>query len=203
MTRISKSSESNFISFKIIKMKLNIGDIVVVTDDVLKGTIVDIIGEDIIVKTEDGFTLKFYQNELIKIPEEQSEIAKKVLVPFHLSHKTEYKKKGKAVKQKRTKEAIPAMEVDLHIEKLTKSTRGMDNYDILSLQMDTAKHKIEFAIKNRIPKLVFIHGVGEGVLKEELHFLLKRYPTKLSEASYQKYGMGATEVYLLQNIKER
>ena len=184
-------------------MKLNIGDVVVVTDDVLKGTIVDIIGEEIIVETEDGFTLKFFQNELIQIPEEQSEISKKVIVPYHLSQKTDYKKKGKAIKQKKTKESIPAMEVDLHIEKLTKSTRGMDNYDILSLQMDTAKHKIEFAIKNRIPKLVFIHGVGEGVLKEELHFLLKRYPTKLSEASYQKYGMGATEVYLLQNIKER
>lgn len=184
-------------------MKLTIGDVVVVTDDVLKGTIVNIKGEDILVETEDGFTLNFYQNELVKIPEEQSEIAKKVVVPYHLSQKTDYKKKGKAAKLKKTKELIPAMEVDLHIQKLTKSTKGMDNYDMLTLQMDTAKHKIEFALKNRIPRIVFIHGVGEGVLKEELHFLLKRYPVKLSEASYQKYGMGATEVYLLQNTKEK
>ncbi|MDC9721473.1 MAG: Smr/MutS family protein [Urechidicola sp.] len=183
-------------------MKLNIGDVVVVTDDVLKGVITNIIGETIVVKTEDGFTLNFHSNELVKIPEEQSEIAKKVVVSHHLSQKTDYKKGGKAVKQKRTKELTPAMEVDLHIQKLTKSTKGMDNYDILSLQMDTAKHKIEFAIRNRIPRVVFIHGVGEGVLKEELHFLLNRYPVKLSEASYQKYGMGATEVYLIQNTKD-
>jgi len=183
--------------------KFSVGDIVVVTDDVLKGTILSINGEDIHVETEDGFTLKFHQNELVKIPKEQSEIAKTVIVSQHLSQKTDYKKQGKAVKQKRTKDTIPAMEVDLHIQKLTKSTKRMDNYDMLSLQMDTAKHKIEFAIKNRIPRVVFIHGVGEGVLREELHFLLNRYSVKISEASYQKYGMGATEVYLLQNSKER
>ncbi len=185
------------------KNKLAIGDIVVVTDDTLKGTIININEETITVETEDGFKLNFHPNELVKIPEEQSEIAKKVVVAQHLSQKTDYKKKGKAVKLKRTKEFAPAMEVDLHIQKLIKSTKGLDNYDIHSLQMDTAKHKIEFAIKNRIPRMIFIHGVGEGVLKEELHFLLKRYPVKLSEASYQKYGMGATEVYLLQNIKDK
>ena len=184
-------------------MKLTIGDVVVVTDDVLKGVISSINGENIMVETEDGFTLKFHPNELIKIPEEQSEIAKKVVVSHHLSQKTEYKKIGKAVKQKKSKELTPAMEVDLHIQKLTKSTKGMDNYDMLSLQMDTAKHKIEFAIRNKIPRVVFIHGVGEGVLREELHFLLNSYPVKISEASYQKYGMGATEVYLLQNTREQ
>lgn len=182
--------------------KFSIGDVVVVTDEVLKGTVVNIKGEEIKVETEDGFILTFYQNELIKIPEEQSEIAKKVVVSNHLAQKIDYKKQSKKVKSKRNKDTIPAMEVDLHIQKLTKSTKKMDNYDILSLQMDTAKHKIEFAIRNKIPRVVFIHGVGEGVLKEELHYLLKRYPVKLSEASYQKYGMGATEVYLIQNARD-
>jgi len=180
-------------------MKLTIGDVVVVTDDVLKGCVADIVGEDVYVESEDGFTLKFKENELIKIPIEQSELAKKVVVPFHLSKKTEYKKQGRKVKAKKTKEFVSTMEVDLHIEKLVKSYKGWDNYDILSLQMDTAKHKLEFAIRNRIPRIVFIHGVGEGVLREELHYLLKRYAVNISEASYQKYGMGATEVYILQN----
>ena len=51
----------------------------------------------------------------------------------------------------------------------------MSNYDILTLQTETAKRHIEFAIRNRIPKIVFIHGVGEGILKAELDFLLGRY----------------------------
>jgi dsDNA-specific endonuclease/ATPase MutS2 len=74
----------------------------------------------------------------------------------------------------------------------------MDNYDMLSLQMDTAKHKIEFAIRNRIPRIVFIHGVGEGVLKQELNYLFNNYNVSIQEASYQKYGLGATEVYINQ-----
>ena len=83
------------------KNKLTIGDVVVVTDDTLKGTIININGETIAVETEDGFTLNFHPNELIKIPEEQSEIAKKVIVSHLLSQKTDYKKKGKTVKQKK------------------------------------------------------------------------------------------------------
>ena len=47
----------------------------------------------------------------------------------------------------------------------------------------------------RIPKIVFIHGVGEGVLKSELDFMLGRYEeVYFQDANYQKYGQGATEV---------
>lgn len=180
-------------------MVFRVGDKVAVLDDDMDGIVVSVDDKTIAITTTDGFVLKFKPNELVRISEEQSEIAKKVIVSDHLSMKSEYRKKGKASKKKRTKDIASAMEVDLHIQKLVKSTRGMDNYDILSLQMDTAKYKLEFAIKNRIPRIVFIHGVGEGVLKNELNFLLNRYPVSISEASYQKYGMGATEVYILQN----
>ena len=73
--------------------------------------------------------------------------------------------------------------------------------NLLSLQLETAKKKIEFAITKRIPKIVFIHGVGEGVLKSELHYLFGRYPVRFYDASYKKYGLGATEVYVFQNLK--
>ncbi len=180
-------------------MKFKIGDIVAVTDDVIKGTITAIDQNDISILTTDDFVLKFTSNELVKIEVEQSELAKKVIVSPYLAQKTDYVKGKKRTKSKKVKGEIPPMEVDLHIEKLVKSKRGMDNYDILSTQVDTAKHKLEFAIRNRIPRIVFIHGVGEGVLKTELNYLFNRYNVKISEASYQKYGMGATEVYIYQN----
>ena len=53
----------------------------------------------------------------------------------------------------------------------------------------------------RISKVVFIHGVGEGVLKSELHYLFSRYPVRFYDASFKKYGLGATEVYIYQNPK--
>ena len=88
----------------------------------------------------------------------------------------------------------------MHIEKLVPSIKGMSNFDILNTQMETAKGQLNFAIRNRMQKLVFIHGVGEGVLKSELEFLLGRYEQiHFQEASFQKYGFGATEVYIKQN----
>jgi len=106
------------------------------------------------------------------------------------------------VKEKKSRNDLPVPEFDLHIEKLVKNFRGMSNYEILTLQSETAKRHIEFAIKNRIPKIVFIHGVGEGVLKAELDFMLARYDNiSFQDANYQKYGVGATEVYFRQNAK--
>lgn len=92
------------------------------------------------------------------------------------------------------------MEVDLHIHQLVQSTKGLSNFDMLNLQLDTAKRQLDFAIRKRIQKVVFIHGVGEGVLKEELHYLFKKYDNiKFYDAEYQKYGLGATEIYIYQN----
>ena len=48
------------------------------------------------------------------------------------------------------------MEVDLHIQQLTKSAKGMTNFDMLNLQLDTAKRQLEFAIQKRIQKVVFM-----------------------------------------------
>ena len=94
----------------------------------------------------------------------------------------------------------PKMEVDLHIHQLTKSSKGMSNHEMLTLQLDAAKGQLEFAIRKRIQKVVFIHGVGEGILKEELYYLFRRYENlKYYDADYQKYGAGATEVYIYQN----
>ncbi|NNK27798.1 MAG: Smr/MutS family protein, partial [Flavobacteriaceae bacterium] len=65
-----------------------------------------------------------------------------------------------------------------------------------------ARRQLEFAIKKRIPKIVFIHGVGEGVLKLELEYLFGRYDNILFyDANYQKYGVGAIEVRIFQNKK--
>jgi dsDNA-specific endonuclease/ATPase MutS2 len=76
----------------------------------------------------------------------------------------------------------------------------MTNFEMLNLQLDTAKRQLDFALRKRIQKVVFIHGVGEGILKEELYYLFKRYENaKFYDADYQKYGMGATEVYFFQN----
>jgi hypothetical protein len=180
-------------------MRLQIGHKVAVLDDVLKGIVTKINGNEISIKTEDGMVFNFAASELVKIDKDQYELTKfsDINNPL-LKEKITSNKKNKSAFIKDKNEVI--LEVDLHINQLTKSTRGLDNYDMLNLQLDTAKRKIEFAIAKRISKIVFIHGVGEGVLKSELIRILNKYPVKHYDASYKKYGLGATEVYIYQNI---
>lgn len=179
-------------------MRLEIGNKVAVLDDVIKGCVTKVEGNIITVKDSEGFLCKYQSSELVKIEVEQQELSKYTDINNSLLRdKIQLNKKKKTLFKKVKNEVV--MEVDLHIEKLVKSTRGMDNYDILSVQLDTARHKIEYCIRKRISKIVFVHGVGEGVLKSELESLLKRYPVKFYDASYQKYGLGATEVYVYQN----
>ncbi len=181
-------------------MRFQIGQKVAVLDDVLKGVVVQIFDNHILIVDSEGMQYEFPENELVVIDKDQHELTKFSDINNKLLkekiQETKNKKSG-FIKQKNEM----VFEVDLHIHQLTSSTRGMDNYDMLNLQMETAKRKLEYAISNRIPKVVFIHGVGEGVLKSELRFLLKKYPVDFYDASYQKYGLGATEVYIYQNPK--
>lgn len=181
-----------------LRMRLEIGNNVAVLDDVYKGKVIKIEGENISVKFEDGMILVFLASELVKIEKDQHELSKFSDINHQLlKEKIASQPSKKSVFKKDKNETI--LEVDLHINQLVKSTRGLDNYDMLNIQLDTAKSKIEYAISKRIPKIVFIHGVGEGVLKAELTSLLQKYPARFYDASYKKYGLGATEVAFYQN----
>ncbi|MGY5352621.1 DNA mismatch repair protein MutS [Wenyingzhuangia sp. IMCC45533] len=177
-------------------MKLKVGDKVLVKDAVVKGTVTQVNKNQVFVLDEDGFELPYDSNKLIVANVEQSQLSLYSDINNKMLHQKENMieaPKRSAKKSKQEKYGV-VMEVDLHIERLVKSKSGMSNADILNKQLDTAHHKVNFAIKNRIPKIVFIHGVGEGILKEELYRLFNRYSLRFEDASYQKYGLGATEV---------
>jgi dsDNA-specific endonuclease/ATPase MutS2 len=181
----------------------NKGDKVSVLDEAINGVVVSTKDKEVTIETEDGFLMTFFVKELLKVNDSSNlmdsirrvnrdEIEKEKAIP----------KPRSFVKERKDKNERAAPEFDLHIEKLVPNKQGMSNYDILTLQSETAQRHIEFAIRNRIPKIVFIHGVGEGVLKAELDFLLGRYDNiAFQEGNYQKYGQGATEVFIKQNSK--
>jgi len=177
------------------------GDKVSVLDEAVDGVVLSVKDNLITVETADGFVMNFAANELIKIGDSGNLMdGIKGININEISKEKEIPKARSFVKEKKDKYEIAAPEFDLHIEKLVPNKRGMSNYDILTLQSETAKRHIEFAIRNRIPKIIFIHGVGEGVLKSELDFLLGRYDNvAFQDANYQKYGVGATEVFIKQS----
>ena len=183
--------------------KFNIGDIVSVLDEASDGVVVAVKNNEVTFETTDKFVMTYFVNELVKINNSSDLnyiIRSETLVNKSIDIQPQKKQNLPTFKSDKIEKGVP--EFDLHIEKLVKNYRGMSNFDILTIQTDTAKRHIEFSLKNRIPKIVFIHGVGEGVLKAELDFMLKRYDgISFQDANYQKYGLGATEVYFKQNVK--
>ena len=176
-------------------MRFQIGNIVRVIDESIEGEIVNISSHGITIRTADDFDFEFQPHDIVVIKENQKELSKfsDINNPL-LKDKLKENTKKKSLFKKDKNEVI--LEVDLHIEQLVPSTRNMDTFDILNYQIRYAKGKLEWALAKRISKIVFIHGVGDGILKKELRGLLKRYPVRFSDASFKKYGYGATEVSL-------
>jgi len=94
------------------------------------------------------------------------------------------------------KEVQDVLEVDLHINELLDSTAGMSNGEMLQCQLDKFHAVIEENKNKKGQKIVFIHGKGEGVLRNEIEKLLKtQYKAYyFQDASFREYGFGATMV---------
>lgn len=183
---------------------LNKGDFVQVLDEDEEGVVIEVRQGEVTIETKDGFVLTYKTAELLKVNKEQETDIRKAssasLVQSALNDKKMPAKRS-FTKEKRSRKDEFVLEIDLHIEKLTKNHSQMEKFDILTLQLDTARRQLEFAIIKRIPRIVFIHGVGEGILRTELEYLFGRYPEVIFEdANYQKYGLGAMQIYIKQNI---
>ena len=176
------------------------GDKVLILDDAMTGVVSTINGDKAIVLTEDDFEMEFDISELVLV---NDALPKRDFIPDDITEVLSEKvdKQPSKVKRIRPKDRnLPAMEVDLHIHQLVPKSKGMDNYEILTIQIETAKRQLDFAISKKIQRIVFIHGIGEGVLRAELEYLFRQYGNlQYNDADYQKYGRGATEVYIFQN----
>lgn len=97
--------------------------------------------------------------------------------------------------EKRQKKA-EVIEIDLHIHELLESTTGLTNTDMLNVQLAEFHKTMQEHIKHKGQKIVFIHGKGEGVLRNALLKELRyRYKTcEVQDASFREYGFGATQV---------
>ena len=184
-------------------MKIKVNDKVETIDDDISGIVTKVSGDTITIEDVDGFEFQFEAKELIHYPTEtQIEQAIYDLDIEAVKNEKASTKRTFVPTVKPKERHAPKFEVDLHIHHLTESTKHMSNYEMLNLQLDTARGQLEFAIRKRIPKIVFIHGVGEGVLKQELETLFGRYNNvKFYDADYKTYGLGATEVRVLQNVE--
>ena len=88
------------------------------------------------------------------------------------------------------------IEVDLHASALLDSTDGLEPRDILDCQLRRFDEVMQAHLRHKGTRIVFIHGKGNGVLRQELlKALHQRYKSCTSQdASFREYGFGATMV---------
>lgn len=102
------------------------------------------------------------------------------------------------VKKKQSKAEIRDgnIVVDLHIQELVDNTRGLSGADMLNLQIDEFRRVMDAHKGQKGCRIVFIHGKGEGVLRNALMKELNhRYKgNDVQDASFREYGFGATQV---------
>ena len=71
--------------------------------------------------------------------------------------------------KKKSKKDDGTLVIDLHADEVLETTAGMNSADILHYQMDIFKKTMAENKKNKGQKIIFIHGKGEGVLRQVLN----------------------------------
>ncbi len=132
-------------------------------------------------------------------PLDKETIAKEEIletIPEQFLQKTPHKTEDTLHKPEVKQPVGNIIEIDLHINSLIDDTTGMENKDILDFQMDMFRKTLEHYKLRRGQKIVFIHGKGDGVLRQrilwELQTKYKRFNHQ--DASFKQYGYGATMV---------
>jgi len=159
--------------------KIKLGDSVSILDENIKGKVLAINGNEILIIDSDGFERTCQVKELIIY---DSELAIDTFINAKLPEKKQSKQK-KVVSNSNI--------IDLHSK-----NKYLNQNEILKNQLTVFKFQLNLAIRNRKPKTTFIHGEGEGILRKRIEKILAKNGITYSDAPYHEFGYGAIEVYL-------
>lgn len=174
-------------------------------DEVGEGVITAISSKGkVSVLTDEGFENVYEEKLLVSLEKEEMPVVEKKSNDFSVENKKA--KRGKKnvysiqryIKQDKLsgrKRSEPYAEIDLHLEELIEFPNRLQAHQKIQLQIEVFKKYLYQAKEIRLRKVIFIHGVGQGTLKAELRNMLKEQSNiEFSDADFQKYGKGATEV---------
>jgi dsDNA-specific endonuclease/ATPase MutS2 len=139
-------------------------------------------------KTKQKITLLKSEGYLIQVDREMMKVDPNALKESLYSEK--------AIEARPVAKSKPEAVVDLHIEKLVQNFQSLTSAEIFNLQMNTFEKKLDQAIAGGLDNIVFIHGVGNGILRNAIHKKLSQVAAIqfYKDAMKDKFGYGATEV---------
>ena len=170
-----------------------VGDLVSFMSDNSKGKIIAKLNDFMYdVEIEPGFSIPVNRLEIEKIWQTDSnfnekEIEKKIKNDLY---------KAKPVLSKKKKDVyFNYYEIDLHIENLVDSWSHLSNFEIVLVQVSAFRKRLYQAFDDNENQLIVIHGVGKGVLKDEIAGVVNTLPNvSMHPADMKIYGMGASQI---------
>lgn len=183
-------------------MEIKVGNSVFVIDEDLSGTVTGLDGNRVTFECEDGFEYTYFKDQLIvldgdgkathEVKAYQAEKEKSYSNAWAVEHNPT------SFFEERIKFKGKKPEFDLHIEVIAPEAKFSTKHEALLFQLDFVRHVIHLAYRRRVPRLVFVHGVGKGVLRDQLREMLTNdYPNiEFLDGPYTKFGDGATEVMI-------
>lgn len=90
----------------------------------------------------------------------------------------------------------PARSVDLHIEVVHSQPDKLSNSEKMRLQLEVFEKNLNQAILSGMDEITFIHGLGNGVLRKEIHKRLSQLGNikYFQDTQKDQWGYGATLV---------
>jgi len=164
----------------------------------------------VMVEDDSGFEYPHFVKDLIVIQDSKTEaqayeraipsvleILQQELTPER-QKRMENEFKSKYAEASAHQHAGQEMEVDLHLHAIVDSQAGLSPGVMLELQIAHFERMLQIGIRQRTKKLVFIHGIGQGVLRHQIWSRVEQYYPDCScrSADPRKYGSGATEVWV-------
>lgn len=188
---------------------LKAGDRVAFLDEAGGGVVLDSpVAGSVNVRSDDGFVLRRRVKELVAYDPVEAKSAYSVtdhqagMVAANDVMEEKRKKRGgvRPGKTPKRPEDASVAEVDLHLHELIEDETRLGQAEKLSYQLAFFERRLEAAIRDGKKKLIVIHGVGEGVLREEVRKILQYYDgVRFHDADMARYGAGATEVLILRH----
>jgi len=164
-------------------MKFKTGETVSFLNQVGEGIITKYEGGRYLIEDEHGFDDWYDEHELV---------AKNKLSIDGIQRKDDTFRRNPSKSESHSNSSL---EIDLHFNKLVEFPKNFTNHQMLEIQLREARNFLDKAKKGGNKRVVLIHGVGEGRLKEEIHTMLERMDNlRFYDANYAEYGRGATEV---------
>lgn len=194
--------------------ELRKGDKVKFLNDIGEAEIIDVLPNGkVLLEDENGFDIEVHSRELLlvnideqdlynnKLPDISEILDREIDEKKRKAIEENFQQKYSNIQQVNSKRGGEHWVVDLHFHELVDHVSDLTDKAKLDIQLNHFERMMKMAAEQKVRKVIFIHGVGQGVLRHQLRSRLEMYYPECSvrDANPREFGAGASEVIISQS----